>query len=272
MATLTDEEKAAKVLGDVEPEKADETSEPEKAESEEEQETEATEKTAEEIEADAEAEADKTETEQPEAPTFTKQFKNLKGDTLEEYVKELENAYQNSFTEALRLNKALEETKQVVANAGQPPAPVQTTPTNPTLAAIDSNPDVQYAKTLRERDMITAFDKFKESYPQAVEQDEFKKFTDASGGIYTALKATLGRDPTYAELYDGIAGALHWQPADKTDKKDSAIKESFASSQTTSSTQPSSKQSKVTDAEAEVYMRFTGKNKAEAVKDLETVK
>jgi hypothetical protein len=274
MATLTDEEKAAKVLGDVDAEKQDETAKPAEAESNEEQENQV-DKTAEEIEAEAEAEAE-PETE-IETPTFTKKFQNLKGDTPQDYAKELETAYENSTTEALRWKtiaeegaRLVEEAKRVVA--GQPAAATQTTPTDPNLLAIDSNPDVQYAKTLRERDMISAFEKFKKSYPQVTEEAEFNKFTKASDGLYRALEVSTGRKPTYAELYDGIAGALHWQPVDKTDKKDNAIKESLSSSQTVSSTQPTSKQSKVSDAEADVYMKLTGKNRTDAVKDLETVK
>lgn len=273
MATLTDEEKAAKVLGDVEVEKPDETTEPTETESEEEQVTEETEE-AEETEEEASTEE---ETKSEESTTFTKQFPNLKGDTPADYIKELETSYQNSTTEALRWKtiaeegaKLVEEAKSVIA--GTKPPEEQSTATDPSLLQIDSHPDVQYAKNLREREMITAFDEFKKDYPQALEEAEFQKFTKASTGVYQAYEASNGRKPSYGELYKGIADLLGWQSPKKTAKKDAAIKESFSSSQTNSSTQPTSKQSKVTDEEANVYMRMTGKTRTEAVKDLSEVK
>ena len=272
MATLTDEEKAAKVLGDVDAEKQDETTEPEETESEEEQVTEETE-SEEETEEEASTEE---ESKEEESTTFTKQFPNLKGDTPADYIKELETSYQNSTTEALRWKtiaeegaKLVEEAKSVIA--GKQPEQ-QSTTTDPSLLQIDSHPDVQYAKNLREREMISAFDEFKKDYPQALEEDEFAKFTKASTGVYTAFEASNGRKPSYGELYKGIANLLGWQSPKKTAAKDAKIKESFSSSQTNSSTQPTSRQSKVSDEEANVYMRMTGKTRAEAVKDLSEVK
>lgn len=270
MADLTDEEKAKAVLGDVEeetpaepPEEPEVPSDPQDKPSGE----------VEEEEAPKEPDAAEAE---PQA--FTKQFSNLKGDTWETYGPELETAYQNSSNEGMRLRKQLddstrlvEEAKQIIA--GQTPAQPETQ-TNPNLITIDSHPDVQYAKRLRENEMISAFDSFTKEFPQARETEEFERFTAASNGVALAYAASHNNvAPTYPELFTGIASVLGWTPATVSAKKDAAIKDSASNGQVTSATQPPARQSKVTDAEIDVYLKmFTSKTRADAAKELAEVK
>lgn len=284
MPQLTDEEKAKAILNDVDSEKKDETVETDEADKEEEQEEQETEENSEETESEEEQSTeDEEEAETEESKTFTKQFPNLKGETKDEYVKSLEEAYQNSTTEALRLKtvaddsaKLVDEAKRIIANANSGNGNNQVesgTETNPSLLTLDSNPDVQYAKALREKDMVEAFDKFTKEYPQAREPDDFDRFQKASTGAYQAFEAGRGRKPTFGELYLTIANTLGWQPVTNSAKKDAAIKNATASSQTISSTQSTAKQPKVSDAEIDVYQRmFPSKDRATAVKELSEVK
>src|SRR3954471_15699245 len=50
-------------------------------------------------------------------PAFVKEFDYIKGDTPEEYAKNLEAAYKNSSSEALRLKGELDKTHQAPATA-----------------------------------------------------------------------------------------------------------------------------------------------------------
>lgn len=269
MAELTDEEKAKLVLGDVEEETPAETPEEPEAPSEPEDEP----------AGEVEAEPPKEEEAQPEPTTFTKQFQNLKGDSWDTYGPELETAYVNSTNEALRLKKQLddnvpliEEAKRIVAEkqAAQP----QENPASPNLLTIDSHPDVQYAKQLREREMITAFNDFAKEFPQARETDEFNKFTAASNGVALAFAAgNNGTQPSYPELFNGIASVLGWTSTTKEAKKDAAIKDLASTSQVNSSGVSPARRTKVTDAEVDVYLKmFTSKTREEAIKELGEVK
>jgi len=278
MAKLSDKEKAKAILGDVvEPEKADEPStepapetntegepevvEPEEAESEEEKPTE-----------------EEDESDKPTDSTFTKQFPNLKGETPEEYLPELETAYDNSFKEALRLNEDNKRLRDENAQlkTGQPvqavvaPA-VPATPETPQSSPAYEDPALSYAKTLQTKDMIDTFDTFKKQYPQVLDQADFDRFTKASDGVSVALTSALGRQPTYAELFPAIAGSLGWQATNPA--KDAAIKDNASSTRTPGSQSPARpKPAKVSDASVDAYLKmFTSKTREEAIKELSEV-
>lgn len=283
MAKLSDKQKADAILGDVEeatpvePTNEEQTDlEPEEQEATNESET--VEEPVEETPEEEKPTEDEAET-APEADTFTKQFPNLKGETLPEYKEQLETAYDNSFKEALRLNKALEEANATIT-ALRSQAPIQTQPvegqptpqTAPLQDAINGLPEIQRIKAQDTQAMFAAFDDFAKSYPQAREQQPFDDFQKVSGGVQQALTARLNRMPTYPELFNAIAGTLQWQPTTPTPRKDAAIKNAGASTHTNSATLPPSKRSKVSDSQVDAYLKmFTSKTREEAVKELSEV-
>ena len=77
----------------------------------------------------------KTETEEDEEYKFQKRFTQFKGDTPEEYLKELEEAYANSSTEGQRNSKEAKEAKEKLDKI---------------LTAVANNPEL--AKALEEAD------------------------------------------------------------------------------------------------------------------------
>jgi hypothetical protein len=278
MATLTDEEKAAAILGEeVEP-TGDETSTEQANLDQEEEKPENVETPVEDESDEEKPHEEEAETEKPTESSFTKQFPNLKGETLEEYVPELETAYDNSFKEALRLSKELkdnaaivEQAKQIVAQGAQSANPAA--PVNPALSAIDEHPAIKYAKAKQTEDMISAFDDFKKDYPQATDAQAFEQFTKASDGISVALTSALGREPTYKELFPAIAGSLGWQRAVNEDRKNAAIKENASSSRVPSGQSAARpKPQKVSDSQVDAYLKmFTSKTREEAIKELSEV-
>lgn len=275
MATLTDEEKAQAILGSDNREVAAE----EKSESQqiEEEANQVVEENPTEVEEQEKLDESTEQDTEDVPPSFTKQFSNLKGDSWETYGPELEKAYQNSFSEALRLNEALKEKDGIIADLqAKLQAPAQAPETPPQQASPSSDlsaiPELQYAKAQMQKDMTDAFNEFAKEYPTVQNQLEFKKFTDASQGVYLAFQAANGRMPTYPELYQGIAKVLGWEPVNP--KKDAAIKS--AASQAAAgggSTLSPAKRPNVSDAEVDVYLRlYPQKSRAEAVKDLAEVK
>jgi len=208
---------------------------------------------------------------EPEPSTFTKKFPNLKGDTPEEYVPNLEQAYQNSFTEALRIKKELDEANRKLAQAG-PPVPPEQKPEPPTPDPLSQSPDLQYIKAIRDRDMKMAFDKFADSYPQVRDADNFAKFRDSADPLGQAFFTTEGRQSTYDELFPRIAAYLGWQTEEADARKGQGLKESLSTVRNNSATIPKGKQPRVTDAQVDAYLKmYPGKNRNDVVKELSEV-
>ncbi len=263
MAALTDEEKAALIGGtdakNAEDLNAEEGSQTETAETTAEDETEGTTET----EAASGAE---------EQRTLEKRFPNLKGDSWDTYGTELETAYQNSFTEALRLKKELDEARAVLANlptvkdAGEDkPVPPQSP------AGYDQLPEIQYVRTVQQRDMKVAFDTFSESYPQVREEANFAAFRNAATPIGNAFMATEGREPTYDELFPKIASYLGWESTAAEGQRGQGLKETLGQSGGGGGqTNPPARRAKVTNAQVDAYLKmFPNMPRGDAITQLE---
>lgn len=293
MAKLSDKDKAAAILGDVEdPKDPAETTKPTDAEVQDEPDKpEDAEEIVEDESDEEKPHEDENETKKPADSTFTKQFPNLNGETPEEYLPELEKAYDNSFKEALRLNDVIKEkdkiiqdnnaivdqARQIVARTQQPVQQDPANPAQPVAPALPNpvadSPELQWIRDERRRVMQTAFDEFKTEYPQVLDQQEFDKFSKASDGLKTALAASNGREPTDLEVFRAVAGSFGWQPAKNDAKKNAAIKENASIGRTQSNQAPARpRPAKVSDAQVDTYMKmFTGKTREDAVKELSEV-
>lgn len=291
MPELSDDEKVAAILGDVELEESrDETIEENNDQIDEEERADSEESESQSEEEEKPQDEEEAKEESAES-TFTKQFPNLKGESLEEYVPELEKAYDNSFKEALRLNQIIKDNADKVAEAnriiaqaqqGAPTNPVLPPPAdnpnpNPTVpppaASLSESPEIEWIRNERRRVMMTAFDDFKAQYPQVLDAKEFERFRLATDGVKAALVATEGREPTDAEIFESTARTFGWQPAVKEDRKNAVIKENASSTRSSSGqSKPAPKKSKISDDQVDAYLRmFTGKTREEAVKELEAV-
>jgi len=278
---LSDKQKVAQILGEVEDKDPAEKPEEEEDPSKEKEVNTPEAEEQEEAEEDPEKPAESEEESETEAGPLTKQFPNLKGETLEEYNKSLEAAYDNSFKEALRMAQELKDNAAVVAQARDivakaAAAPSEGAPQTPALnlSTTADEPDwMARARELDREQMTASFEPFKQRYPQVLEPDNFKKFTAASDGVNQTLSAALGRKPKWSELFDGVAGVLGWQPLKDTSKRDNAIKENAAGTRAKGSVTPAPvKKSKVSDAQVDAYMKmFTSKTREEAIKDLSEV-
>lgn len=139
--------------------------------------------TEEEAEPEGEAETEEAK--------FEKRFPRFKGETPEEYIKNLEDGYENSSTEAVRLsreNKELREAKlSEVANEEVTPTP----PPNPTLA---------WAEQQREKEWKSDWANFAKLHPE-IEEDTtlFADFDKKTGEMFNFIQTTESRFPTLGE-------------------------------------------------------------------------
>lgn len=193
---------------------------------------------------------------------FVKEFPNIKGDTLEEYQRNLEIAYRNSTSEALRL-KGLAEAKPEPEEENEEESP--------------SDPRLLYLDQMLQKDITDSFNEFSKHYPQTKDPEEYEKFQTEAANMSQYIMQTQKRVAPASELYSKVAVILDWKPetvVDDKDKLDSALKDRASQSKTTSATKPKST-SKITDAEIQIAKSMggwtDGKSDAEIRKELELV-
>lgn len=160
--------------------------------------------------------------EPPTPPAFVKEFDYIKGDTPEEYAKNLEVAYKNSTTEAMRLKGELDEA-QKAPPVTQPPAddktPIGETP--PATPATPKSPTDLYVQQKLDEEIYSAFEVTKKEYPQVSDPAEYAKFTREVQIFSRTIMETQGRLASPAELYGKAAVSLGWEKkATEPDEKD----------------------------------------------------
>ncbi len=214
-----------------------------------------------ETEEESEEAGDESETEESQdESSFVKEFPNIKGDTPEEYAKNLEAAYRNSSSEALRLKKLTEEA----------------TKDDEATEEVDlSNPISLYMKQKMDEEITTAFDDFKKSYPTVNDPNEYSRFTQEVAVLSQTILASQKRLAPPKELYAKAAVILGWDAEDKVNDKeklDAAVKDRAATSKTASATKTKAKQSKVTDTQVLLFKKLnpmSTKTDAEIREELE---
>lgn len=164
----------------------------------------------------------KTETEDDEESKFQKRFSQFKGDTPEEYLKELEDAYANSSTEGQRNSKEAKEAKEkldkiLTAVANNPELAKQ-------LEEVDNAPKKQedpalvFARQQMEQQYEKDWGEFTRQHPELVGNQELtNELIDEMDAIAYAAERR-GKTLTMAE---GLAKAwvsLGKQVADDKEK------------------------------------------------------
>lgn len=223
-----------------------ETSENEEDESEE---------TTEEEESEEETDNDEDGQTEPQVD-FVKQFPQIKGDTPEEYAKNLELAYQNSTAEALRL-KGL--TEKPVKEEDKPDI-------------TESDPVSLYMKQKMDDEITTTFADFAKLYPQVEDQVEYTKFTSTVAELSNTILQSEKRLASPKELYRKAAVILDWQSQEPTaeDKLKNAVKATASSSKTPGVTKKTASTSRVTDAMIAANRKmYPGKTDAQIREELE---
>ena len=125
----------------------------------------------------------KTETEEDEENKFQKRFSQFKGDTPEEYLKELEEAYANSSTEGQRNSKEAKEAKEKLDKI---------------LTAVANNPEL--AKVLEDADNAP---KPKEDPALVYARQQMEQQYEKDWGDFTRLHPELvGNQELTNELID----------------------------------------------------------------------
>jgi hypothetical protein len=199
-----------------------------------------------------------------EIPAFVKQFDYIKGDTPEEYAKNLEQAYENSSTEGRRINAELQELKK---------APT-VTPEKTDEEETPKSATELYVQQKLDQEIQEAFSVIRKDYPQASNPDEYAKFTREVATFSRTILDGQGRLASPAELYAKAAISLGWEkndaePDDK-DKLGMALKDGAATSKTTSApTKPKPTGAKVSETQLKLNRKmYPGKTDQQIIDEL----
>lgn len=203
---------------------------------------------------------------QEETPAFVKQFDNIKGDTPEEYAKNLEIAYQNSTSEAIRLNTELKATQPAPPTTPDAPKEEEETP-------VAKSPTDLYVQQKLDEEIQTAFEAVRKDYPQVSEPTEYAKFTREVATFSRTILDGQGRLAPPAELYSKAAISLGWEktgPPDDKEKLAMALKDGAASSKpAASSAKPKSAAPKISEAQMKLNRQmYPGKTDQQIIDEL----
>jgi hypothetical protein len=202
---------------------------------------------------ESEEESEESE-EDSEFDKLKKEFPYIKGDTPEEFAKNLSIAYKNSSAEAIRLKKAATGDDDKDGKTDKP----------------KSITDL-YVQNEIDKKINEAWNGFKKDYPQVEDPAEYEKFVAT---VDTLQKLSLSQDKLTppGDLYNMAAAALRWESngVSSKDRTDNAIKDRASSTKPTGSGGKPRPKSKVTDEMIAVNRKmYPGKTDAEIRAELE---
>lgn len=212
--------------------------------------------------------------EEPPAPAaFVKKFDNIKGDTPEEYAANLEAAYENSTTEAIRLKTEFEKLQSAppVTPSAQP-APADPAVPDPATAAV--SPTDLYVQQQLDEQIQTAFAVTQKEYPQVSDPAVYPKFTQKVATFSKTILETEGRLASPTELYSMAAVSLGLEKAsgapDSAEQLAMVAKNGAAASGTLAApTKPQAKGPKISEVQMKLNRKmYPGKSDADIVKEL----
>lgn len=207
---------------------------------------------------ETEGEEDSTD-DSKEEPAFVKKFAHIKGDTPEEYAKNLEAAYDNSTAEFMKLRNEKDSQEPGVGDASDD--------------EVDfSNPVNAYIKQKMDEEIVSAYSTFSVRFPQVKDPVEYEKFQAEVDAFSQTIRTTQKRFASADELFNKAAVSLGWEPADEVTDEErtaAAVKDRAAVSKTSSGTKKAAK-SKVTSEMIATHKKmYPGKSDSEIRAELE---
>jgi hypothetical protein len=206
--------------------------------------------------------SDGTQTEDEEASEFKKRFTQIKGDTPEEYLPNLEEAYRNSSTEAQRLAKEAKDLQKRVDQIGALVAK------NPELAkALEEgtgegapspivDPALQYAREQMQQTFEREYNEFADLHPELNTDDELKEKVIEELQILADVYDRRGQRLGMAEGLKKAWISLGLDADDSKEKAATQAKQQAAKPNTQGKPKSTTKAPEFTDAQIAMAQKF----------------
>lgn len=217
---------------------------------------------------DGQTDDDTTEesSEEEEEPKFVKKFPQIKGDTFEDYAKNLEEAYDNSTAEYHRLRESQNQ-NEAAPSAGEESGEDRT---SGTISPTD--PLSLYAKQKMDEEIDIAYTDFRKDFPQVTDKSNYDAFTREVQVMSKTIMESQGRLASPKELYNKAAIALGWERQPTVDSKEKltmALKDKSGSSKASGISKGAPKQPKISEAEIQANMKmYPAKTRQQIIKEL----
>jgi hypothetical protein len=226
----------------------------------------------EETDENATAEEESEDESDAEQQAFEKRFPRFKGETLEEYVKNLEDGYSNSSAEAVRISRELKRLKEdkmsQIANSG-----ADDTKEEP---AKKEDPALIYARQKMEEDAQRDYRSFSEAHPEVDETSEsfdeslFEEFDKEAGYARDYLYRKTGKIPTLMEAMQRAWAVMNPETVSKEEKIAMAAKSAGAGSKAKGAAKEQPK-SKFSDAQIENVKKMDPKLEDKSRAEIEEI-
>lgn len=205
---------------------------------------------------------------------FTKRFTQIKGDSPEEYLKNLEETYVKSSTESVRLNRQVRElsaqVEKVTKLVAQNPELAEKLKTDTaTTSASEVNPALAFAESEMNRKWQEEYQGFVKLHPEVETDPELAEQLDEQ--LKIVRDVVWARENRLLGMGEGLTKA--WKLLDrdeaptKEDKVRSAVKDQASQSKTGGTVKPEGK-TKFTDKQIEIHMEIANVDRKTAIKQL----
>ncbi len=222
---------------------------------------------------DSEDEGEDESDEDEDSETFKKRFTQVKGDTESEYLKNLEDTYANSSTEAVRLSKELKESKAIIdrinAAVAKDPQLAEALKTSDVEAQKDQPPkDPVLAWAESERDKIWGreYNEFVESHSEIATDPELAEALNNQLAIVRDV--VMRNEGRMVGMGEGLKKAWKLLDKDDTDEKVRIAAKDSASRGKSASGKKADKSGKTrfTDQQIEMMQNLQGVDRNKAIK------
>lgn len=195
-----------------------------------------------------------------EDSTFTKRYTQFKGDSPEEYAKNLEEAYHNSSAEAVRLSREVKEMKTrldtiagQVANNPELAEKLNQTPASDAIAS----PAVAWAEEKLNEEIKKDYADFVDLHPE-IETDPTlgEKMEKAISSVIQVTYDTENRRAPLREAMEKAWIILGKDKEDNQEKLDMAVKDQASMNKTTPATAKPKPKSEFTPAQLEMAKKL----------------
>jgi len=171
-----------------------------------------------------ESDGEKTETEKKEEAEFKRRFNQFEGETLEEYVQKLEDAYANSSTEGQRNSKAAKEAKaqldQVLTVVANNPELAKALEEGKETPAQKEDPALSYARQQMEADYARDWESFVKLHPEVADNKDLQQELIEELDIIGDAAERRGRQ---LSMEEGLRKAWISLGKDVADKKEDVV-------------------------------------------------
>lgn len=195
--------------------------------------------------------------EEPDQPEFQKRFTQLKGDTPDEYIKNLEEAYAESGKEAVKLAREVRELKT--------PDKEETK-----VESVETNPAILWAQSQMQQTWQKEWDTFTQDHPEVNEKDpsyDAKLADDLNEQLIIVRDVILKKENRQVGMSEGLTKA--WRLLDMEDNSKERVAmaaKDVAGQGRASSSKTKEAKPKFSDAQIAVAMDMMNVDRQEAIK------